>query len=218
MIRRLSAGLLMAAALILSACSSVTPARFNRGYTSGGHCLEQVRDAEGETKQYEVDNSPMERLFCLYLPPDASSVLFLGFFFHQDDESSGSGTGTADVVNRAAFLALDEAPAQARPIAVQLKECLMKNDYERAEKIYDELAKSAGVESIQEMYPDKDGGFKRFHEFKYGSDGRKILHGLTRNFHPNGMISDECFFRDGRAEGALRQYTELGRPIESPED
>ena len=218
MIRRLTAFLLPAAALLLASCHSVTPARFNRGFITSGHCLEQVRDADGNVEQFEVKDTPMERLFTLYASPDPSSVMFLSYFFHQDSERSGSGTGTADVVNRAAFLALDEPPAQARPHALALKQCLIKNDYDEAEKIYNELAKAAGVESIMEMYPDRDGGFKRFHEFKYGPDGTRILHGLTRNFHPNGMISNECFFRDGKAEGELREYTELGRPIAGDED
>ena len=218
MFRRLTACLLPAAALLLASCYSVTPARFNRGFITSGHCLEQVRDVDGNVEQFEVKNTPMERLFTLYASPDASSVMFLAYFFHQDSERSGSGTGTADVVNRAAFLALDEPPAQARPHALALKQCLIKNDYDEAEKIYNELAKAAGVESIMEMYPDREGGFKRFHEFKYGPDGTKILHGLTRNFHPNGMISNECFFRDGKAEGELREYTELGRPITGEAD
>ena len=213
MIRRLTACLLPAAALLLAACHSVTPARFNRGFITSGHCLEQVSDADGKIEQFEVADTPMEQLFTLYASPDASSVMFLSFFFHQDSERSGSGTGTADVVNRAAFLALDVPPAQARPHALALKQCLIKNDYDEAEKIYNELAKAAGVESVMEMYPDREGGFKRFHEFKYGPDGAKILHGLTRNFHPNGMISNECFFRDGKAVGKIREYTELGRPI-----
>ena len=214
MIRRLTACLLPAAAMLLAACYSVTPARFTRGFITSGHCLEQVQDADGNLKQYEVADTPMERLFREYEKEDPSSVLFLAYFFHQDKESSGSGSGTADIVNRAAFLALDEPPAQARPIAIQLKQCLVKNDYEGAEKIYNDLAKAAGVESKMEFYPDKEGGFKRFHEFKYGPDGTKILHGLSRNFHPNGMIANESFFRNGKAEGALRQYTELGQPIE----
>ena len=218
MIRRLTACLLPAVALLLASCYSVTPARFNRGFITSGHCLEQVTDADGKLEQFEVKDTPMERLFTLYASPDASSVMFLAYFFHQDSERSGSGTGTADVVNRAAFLALDEPPAQARPHALALKQCLVKNDYDEAEKIYNELAKAAGVESIMEMYPDREGGFKRFHEFKYGPDGTKILHGLTRNFHPNGMISNECFFRDGKPVGELREYTELGRPITGGED
>ena len=218
MFRRLTACLLPAAALLLAACHSVTPARFTRGFITSGHCLEQVTDADGKLEQFEVKDTPMERLFNLYASPDASSVMFLAYFFHQDSERSGSGTGTADVVNRAAFLALDEPPAQARPHALALKQCLIKNDYDEAEKIYNELAKAAGVESVMEMYPDREGGFKRFHEFKYGPDGSRILHGLTRNFHPNGMISNECFFRDGKAEGKLREYDELGRPIAGDED
>ena len=218
MIRRLTACLLPAAAMILAACSSVTPARFNRGFITSGHCLEQVRDADGNMEQFQVADTPMERLFSAYETPDPSSVLFIAYFFHQDKESSGSGTGTADVVNRAAFLALDETPAEAKPIAIKLKQCLVKNDYEGAEKIYNDLAKAAGVESVMELYPDKEGGFRRFHEFKRGPDGSKILHGLTRNFHPNGMISSECFFRNGKAEGRVRQYTELGRPLEDAGD
>ena len=218
MFRRLTVCLLPAAALLLAACHSVTPARFTRGFITSGHCLEQVTDADGKLEQFEVKDTPMERLFTLYASPDVSSVMFLAYFFHQDSERSGSGTGTADVVNRAAFLALDEPPAQARPHALALKQCLIKNDYDEAEKIYNELAKAAGVESIMEMYPDREGGFKRFHEFKYGPDGSRILHGLTRNFHPNGMISNECFFRDGKAEGELREYTELGRPITGEAD
>ena len=218
MIRRLTACLLPAVALLLASCYSVTPARFNRGFIASGHCLEQVTDADGKLEQFEVKDTPMERLFTLYASPDASSVMFLAYFFHQDSERSGCGTGTADVVNRAAFLALDEPPAQARPHALALKQCLIKNDYDEAEKIYNELAKAAGVESVMEMYPDREGGFKRFHEFKYGPDGTKILHGLSRNFHPNGMISNECFFHDGKAVGELREYTELGRPITGDED
>ena len=218
MFRRLTACLLPAAVLLLASCYSVTPARFNRGFITSGHCLEQVTDADGKLEQFEVKDTPMERLFTLYASPDASSVMFLAYFFHQDSERSGSGTGTADVVNRAAFLALDEPPAQARPHAIALKQCLVKNDYDEAEKIYNELAKAAGVDSIMEMYPDREGGFKRFHEFKYGPDGTKILHGLSRNFHPNGMISNECFFRNGKAEGELREYTELGRPITGEAD
>ena len=213
MFRRLTACLLPAVVLLLASCHSVTPARFNRGFITSGHCLEQVQDADGKLEQFEVKDTPMERLFAMYVPGDPSSVMFIAYFFHQDSERSGCGTGTADVVNRAAFLALDESPAQARPHALALKQCLVKNDYDGAEKIYNELAKAAGVESVMEMYPDRDGGFKRFHEFKYGPDGAKILHGLTRNFHPNGMISNECFFRNGKAVGELREYNELGRPI-----
>ena len=159
MFRRLTVCLLPAAALLLAACHSVTPARFTRGFITSGHCLEQVTDADGKLEQFEVKDTPMERLFTLYASPDVSSVMFLAYFFHQDSERSGSGTGTADVVNRAAFLALDEPPAQARPHALALKQCLIKNDYDEAEKIYDELAKAAGVESIMEMYPDREGGF-----------------------------------------------------------
>ena len=121
MIRRLTACLLPAVALLLASCYSVTPARFNRGFITSGHCLEQVTDADGKLEQFEVKDTPMERLFTLYASPDASSVMFLAFFFHQDSERSGCGTGTADVVNRAAFLALDEPPARARPHALALK-------------------------------------------------------------------------------------------------
>ena len=210
--------LIFLSAVLVSACSSVTPARFQRGFTVGGVIYETVIDADGEASHFMVTGTPMERLFTKYRIENPSSVLFVGFFFHQDKKSSGSGTGTADVVNRAAFLALDEPPAQARPIAIKLKQCLVKNDYEGAEKIYNDLAKAAGVESVMELYPDKEGGFRRFHEFKRGPDGSKILHGLTRNFHPNGMISSECFFRNGKAEGRVRQYTELGRPLEDAGD
>ena len=48
MIRRLTACLLPAACLLLAACHSVTPARFNRGFITSGHCLEQVQDADGK--------------------------------------------------------------------------------------------------------------------------------------------------------------------------
>ena len=199
-------------ALLVSACSSVTPARFQRGFIVNGHCLEQVVDENGNRKQYEVGDTPMERLFHEYLKEDPSSVLFVGYFFHQDRNGTGSGTGTADVVNRAAFLALDLPPARAMPLAGELRECLKKNNYEHAEEIFDGLAKEFNVDSRVEYY-SKDGGFRHYHEYKLNDDGEIVLHGLTRNFHPNGMISNECFYRNGKLEGALREYSELGEPL-----
>ena len=201
----------IALALLASACSSVTPARFQRGFIVSGHCLEQIRNEAGDVKQFEVSGTPMERLFGEYLDENPSSVLFVGFFFHQDKDGTGCGTGTADVVNRAAFLALDLPPGRAIPVAGELRTCLLKNNYERAEEIFNDLAKEFNVDSKVEYY-SKDGGFKHYHEYKINDDGQTVLHGLSRNFHPNGMISNECFFRDGKPEGALREYNELGEP------
>jgi hypothetical protein len=154
----------------------------------------------------------MERLFSKYLPENPSSVLFVGFFFHQDKRSSGSGTGTADVVNRAAFLALDQPPGQGMQTAQDLRACLLKNDYDRATEIYEKLAKDADVTSEMERFPES-GYPKTIHEFKYSATGEKVLHGLTRNFHENGMIASDCFFRDGKPEGEAREYSELGVPL-----
>lgn len=199
-------------ALLASACSSVTPARFQRGFIVSGACLEQIRIDDGDVRQFEVSGTPMERLFREYLDENPSSVLFMGYFFRQGDDGTGCGTGTADVVNRAAFLALDLPPGRAIPVAGELRTCLLKNNFERAEEIFDELAKEFNVDSKVEYY-SKDGGFKHYHEYKINDDGQTVLHGLTRNFHQNGMISNECFFRDGKPEGALRAYNELGEPL-----
>jgi len=212
MFQRLTVLAALALAMLVSACSTVTPARFHRGFIVSGVCLEQIEDASGNRRQIEVNGSPMERLFKEYLDMNPSSVLFTGYFFFQNDDGSGSGTGTADSVNRAAFLALDLPPARALPIAGELRDCLLKNDIRRAESIFDDLAQEFGVETQIERYSGT-GGFKRYHEFKMNDKGEKVLHGLTRNFHQNGMIADECFYRDGRPEGALREYSELGEPL-----
>ena len=198
-------------AVLISACSSVTPARFQRGFTVGGVIHETVIDADGEASHFMVTETPMERLFTKYLKENPSSVLFVGFFFHQDKTSSGSGTGTADVVNRAAFLALDLPPAQGMPTAEKLRTCLLKNDFEGATELFQKLADDFGVETETERF--SDGASRRYHEFKYNDKGEKVLHGLTRNYHENGMIANDCFFRDGRAEGELREYSELGVPL-----
>ena len=139
-------------------------------------------------------------------------MLFVGFFFHQDKTSSGSGTGTADVVNRAAFLALDQAPGHGMQTAQDLRACLLRNDFDRATEILEKLAKEFGVETELERYSGS-GNPKTLHEFKYNDRGEKILHGLTRNYHENGMIANDCFFRNGKAEGELREYSELGVPL-----
>ena len=199
--------------LAVSACSSVTPARFQRGFIANGVCLELIEDENGERHQVEVKGTPMERLFAEYLPESPSSVLTVAYFFHQNKKGSGSGPGTADSVNRAAFLALDLPPSRALPLAGELRTCLLKNDLDRAEEIYEELAKEFGVQADVERY-SRNGGLQRYHEFKLGDDGKMILHGLTRNFHENGMISSECFFRDGKPEGKVREYTELGEPLD----
>lgn len=204
--------LMFASAVLVSACSSVTPARFQRGFTVGGVVHETVIDADGESSHFMVTGTPMERLFSKYLPENPSSVLFVGFFFHQDKRSSGSGTGTADVVNRAAFLALDQPPGQGMQTAQDLRACLLKNDYDRATEIYEKLAKDADVTSEMERFPES-GYPKTIHEFKYSATGEKVLHGLTRNFHENGMIASDCFFRDGKPEGEAREYSELGVPL-----
>ena len=96
--------------------------------------------------------------------------------------------------------------------SLELQECLKKNNYERAEEIFNELAKEFNVDSRVEYY-SKDGGFRHYHEYKLNDDGEIVLHGLTRNFHPNGMISNECFYRNGKPEGKLREYSELGEPL-----
>jgi len=213
MFQRLSLTVLMFLFTVLvSACSSVTPARFQRGFTVGGVIHETVIDADGEASHFMVTGTPMEKLFSKYLKENPSSVLFVGFFFHQDKTSSGSGTGTADVVNRAAFLALDQPPGQGMQTAEDLRACLLKNDFDGATEILEKLAKDFDVETELERYPGS-GNPKTLHEFKYNDKGEKVLHGLTRNYHENGMIANDCFFRDGRAEGELREYSELGVPL-----
>ncbi len=207
--------LMFASAVLVSACSSVTPARFQRGFTVGGVVHETVIDEDGEASHFMVTGTPMERLFSKYLPENPSSVLFVGFFFHQDKNSSGSGTGTADVVNRAAFLALDQPPGQGMQTAQDLRACLLKNDFDRATEIYEKLAKEADVATEMERFPES-GYPKTIHEFKYNDKGEKVLHGLTRNFHENGMIASDCFFRNGKPEGEAREYSELGVPLNSP--
>ncbi|MBP5585319.1 MAG: hypothetical protein J6Y92_03070 [Lentisphaeria bacterium] len=204
--------LLFASSVLVSACSSVTPARFQRGFTVGGVIHETVIDADGEASHFMVTGTPMERLFSKYLKENPSSVLFVGFFFHQDKTSSGSGTGTADVVNRAAFLALDQAPGRGMQTAEDLRTCLLKNDFDQATELLEKLSKEFDVETELERYPGS-GNPKTLHEFKYNDKGEKVLHGLTRNYHENGMIANDCFFRDGRAEGELREYSELGVPL-----
>lgn len=204
--------LMFASAVLVSACSSVTPARFQRGFTVGGAIHETVVDADGESTHFMVPGSPMERLFSKYLPENPSSVLFVGFFFHQDKNGSGSGTGTADVVNRAAFLALDLPPAQGMPTAGELRTCLLKNDYENAVKIFKKLAADSDVEAETERFSES-GAPKVYHEFKYNDKGEKVLHGLTRHYHENGMIASDCFFRAGKPEGEAREYSDLGVPL-----
>jgi hypothetical protein len=216
MFQRLILTALTASAMLISACSSVTPARFQRGFTVGGVIHETVVDADGETSHYTASGAPMERLFSKYLMENPSSVLFVGFFFHQDKNSSGSGTGTADVVNRAAFLALDLPPSQGIPTAQDLRTCLLKNDFDRATEIYEKLAKDADVTTEMERFPES-GYPKCVYEFKYNDKGEKVLHGLTRNYHENGMIASDCFFRDGKPEGRAREYSELGVPLEDAE-
>ena len=199
--------------MLVSACHSVTPARFQRGFIASGTCLELIEDANGERRQIEVTGTPMERLFSKYLPESPSSVLSVAYFFHQSKTGSGSGPGTADSVNRAAFLALDLPPSRGVSVATELRTCLLKNDLDRAEEIYEELAKEFGVQADVERY-SRNGGLRNYHEFKVGNEGETILHGLTRNFHENGMISSECFFRNGKPEGEAREYSELGEPLD----
>lgn len=201
-------------ALNISACSSVTPARFQRGFTVGGVIHETVMDANGEASHFMVTDAPMERLFSKYLNENPSSVLFVGFFFHQDKDSSGSGTGTADVVNRAAFLALDQPPGQGMQTAEDLRACLLKNDFDRATEILEKLSDEFDVETELECYSGS-GNPKTLHEFKYNDKGEKVLHGLTRDYHENGMIAGDCFFRNGKPEGAARVYSELGVPLDA---
>ena len=74
--------LLIAFAVFVSACSSVTPARFQRGFTVGGVIHETVIDADGEASHFMVTGAPMEHLFTKYLKENPSSVLFVSFFFH----------------------------------------------------------------------------------------------------------------------------------------
>lgn len=198
--------------MLVSACSSVTPARFQRGFIANGVCLELIEDENGERHQVEVKGTPMERLFTKYLPENPSSVLTVAYFFHQSKKGSGSGPGTADSINRAAFLALDLPPARGMSVAGELRTCLLKNDLDRAEEIYEELAKEFGVQADIERF-SRNGGLRNYHEFKVDDDGETILHGLTRNFHENGMISSECFFRNGKPEGEAREYSELGEPL-----
>ena len=212
--RFLLTALLTVSAVLVSACASVTPARFQRGFTVGGVIHETVVDADGEHTHYTVTGTPMEQLFSKYLLENPSSVLFVGFFFHQDKTGSGSGTGTADVVNRAAFLALDLPPSQGIPTAKELQTCLLKNDYENALNIFKKLADDFDVETETERFSES-GAPKIYHEFKYNDEGEKVLHGLTRYFHENGMIASDCFFRDGKPEGGLREYSDLGVPLEA---
>ena len=207
--------LIVLSAVLVSACASVTPARFQRGFTVGGVIHETFIDENGEASHVMVTGAPMEHLFTKYLKENPSSVLFVGFFFHQDKTSSGSGTGTADVVNRAAFLALDLPPAQGIPTAEELRTCLLKNDFDHALEIFRKLAKDAGVETQTERYSES-GAPKRYHEFKYNDKGEKVLHGLTRNYYENGMIANDCFFRDGKPEGEAREYSDLGVPLNAP--
>jgi len=210
MFRRLTALVLPAAlALFVSACSTVTPAKFQRSFIVNGECLELTEDENGDRKQTEVLDTPMKRLFSKYLDENPSSVLSIAFLFYQNEEGSGSGPGAADAVNRAAFLALDLPADRGASVAAELRNCLLKNNNQRAEEIFDELAEEYGVDVRVERYA-KTGGFRNYCEFKMSDDGEIVPHGLTRNFHQNGMISDECFYRNGKPEGERRAYSELG--------
>ena len=210
MFRRLSAFVLPAAlSLLVSACSAVTPAKFQRGFIVSGECLELTEDENGDRKQTEVADTPMKRLFSKYLPENPSSVLTLAFLFYQNEDGSGAGPGAADAVNRAAFLALDLPADRGASVAAELRSCLLKNNMQRAEEIFDELAEEYGVDVQVERY-SKQGGFRSYREFKMSEDGEIVPHGLTRNFHQNGMISDERFYRNGQPEGDRRAYSELG--------
>ena len=80
----------------------------------------------------------------------------MGFFFHQDKTSSGSGTGTADVVNRAAFLALDQPPGRGMQTAEDLRACLLKNDFERALELFKKLAGEFEVETETETETESE--------------------------------------------------------------
>lgn len=214
MFRHLTSFVLPAAlALFVSACATVTPAKFQRGFIVSGACLELTEDENGDRRQTEVVDTPMERLFSKYLPESPSSVLSLAFLFYQNEEGSGAGPGAADAVNRAAFLALDLPADRGATVAAELRNCLLKNDMRRAEEIFDELAEEYGVDVRIERY-SKQGGFRSYREFKMSEDGEIVPHGLTRNFHQNGMISDECFYRNGQPEGARRAFSELGVPLD----
>ena len=199
-------------AVLVSACSAVTPAKFRRGFIANGVCLEVIENADGESRQIEVTGMPMEKLFKKYLPESPSSVLTSAYFFHQDKYGSGSGPDTADSVNRAAFLALDLPPDRAASVAAELRTCLLKNNQGRAEAIFDSLAEEIGMDVQLERY-SQNGGFKHYSEYRIDDDGNTVLHGLTRNFHENGMIADECFYRNGQPEGERRAFTELGEPL-----
>ena len=72
--------LMLLSAVLVSACSSVTPARFQRGFTVGGVIHETTIDADGEASHFMVTGTPMEKLFTKYLKENPSSVLFVGFF------------------------------------------------------------------------------------------------------------------------------------------
>lgn len=210
MFRRTAALVLpVAFAMLVSACYSVTPAKFQRGFIVSGACLELTEDENGDRTQAEISDTPMERLFSKYLPENPSSVLSLAFLFYQDKDGSGAGPGAADAVNRAAFLALDLPADRGAAVAEELRACLLKDNIRRAEEIFDELAEEAGVDVRVERF-SKNGGFKSYCEFKTNDDGEIVPHGLTRSFHRNGMISDECFYRDGKPEGERRAYSELG--------
>ena len=63
MFQRLILTVLTASVLLVSACSSVTPARFQRGFTVGGVVHETVIDEDGEASHFMVTGTPMERLF-----------------------------------------------------------------------------------------------------------------------------------------------------------
>ena len=202
----------VAFAVLVSACATVTPAKFRRGFIANGVCLETIENEDGERRQIEVTGTPMEKLFRQYLPESPSSVLCMAFFFHQDEYGSGSGPDTGDSVNRAAFLALDLPADRAASVAAELRTCLLKNNQRRAEAIFDELAEEFGVDVQFERY-SQNGGFKNYSEFKINDDGTTVLHGLTRNYHENGMIADECFYRNGQPEGERRAFTELGEPL-----
>ena len=62
MFQRLFLTALLASVILVSACSSVTPARFQRGFTVGGTVHETVLDKDGEASHFMVSGMPIRRM------------------------------------------------------------------------------------------------------------------------------------------------------------
>lgn len=213
------------AALLCSVSCASEEGYFRRDYNMDGTAAERW-SAPPPAKPDEVRESNLSRFFRIYpqrtrefIPPR------LGYFYFQKGRDAGYGTGTADLLDQAAFFALQLPKSRQSELAARIHELFSQDDYAGADALLQSLKKEFRVQEDVVLLPDDERRVQERFQYRYLESGEKVPCGLHRKLYDNGMIRSETYSRPTDDSGKnveptlpVREYRRDGAAAPASQD